>query len=396
MANQLSGFDPAGAFQGARSRARTIEAQEQSLALQPQRNELAGLKIQKAQQGVLQGDQQQALIRSKFFINAAQALKNVPLPQRQAAAESLLPQAQQIGIDPNTFDLTNLDDASLDGVMSDASTILQSLQTGTTVSALDQARIAKLEAETTALGEEGKAPVIPPALLVGLSDDLATKGSAAFAAAGGGKDGIKAFSAIVDKGSEAERRAASPQILENNFPTASPAEREQLQATMDAAKTTESGLKAAEKLRTEQKRLKKAKTFQVKAVELMGNILTNPQLGDVLGSIEGRIDIRLFSDAEAELIADIDEASNILTADNMDLMTGVLSESDIAILRNLSGGALTRTRTEERFVKDLTELRDRLASEQVVTVDDQAAETRNADLEVRRARLAELRAKAAQ
>ena len=52
-------------------------------------------------------------------------------------------------------------------------------------------------------------------------------------------------------------------------------------------------------------------------------------------------------------------------------MTGVLSESDIKILKNLSGGALNRQRTEGRFRKDVKELRDKLSSVAVVTVDEQ-------------------------
>lgn len=224
-----------------------------------------------------------------------------------------------------------------------------------------------------ATGAPLPAAVIPPELIANLPPEVASSASAAFAAAGGGKDGVKAAVVQIDKGGEQSRRQASPEIIAQSFPNASPAETQQLQAAMDAAKTTESGLKAAEKVRTEQRRTKKAKTFQTKAIGLLSGILANPQLGDVLGSIEGAIDIRLFSDTEGELIADIEEAKNILTADNLDLMTGVLSESDIKILANLSGGALNRKRTEKRFISDVTQLRDKLSSQQVVTVDDQGA-----------------------
>ena len=46
----------------------------------------------------------------------------------------------------------------------------------------------------------------------------------------------------------------------------------------------------------------------------------------------------------------------------MSLMTGVLSESDIKLLKNLSSGALNRKRGEKRFRKDTQELLDRLSS----------------------------------
>ena len=214
------------------------------------------------------------------------------------------------------------------------------------------------------------ATALPPVLLEGLDPEIAPKAEAAFNAAGGGKDGLKAFNETVDKGSERQRRAASPAILKQSFPQASVAETKQLQAAMDSAKTTESGLKEANKVRVEQRRIKKAKIFQGRAVELLTDILDNDQLDDVIGSIEGSIDTRIFSDVEAGLIADIQEAGNILTADNLKLMSGVLSETDIKILQNLSGGALNRKRTEERFRTDVTELRDRLNAEQVVTVDE--------------------------
>jgi hypothetical protein len=252
------------------------------------------------------------------------------------------------------------------------------------------------DGKVVATGAPVAAPVIPPQLIANLPADVADKASAAFSAAGGGKDGVKAAVVQIDKGGEQSRRQASPEIIAQSFPNASPAETQQLQAAMDAAKTTETGLKSAEKVRVEQRRTKKAQVFQTKAVELLTGILGNTQLGDVLGSIEGNIDVRLFSDAESELIADIKEAANILTADNLDLMSGVLSETDIKILQNLSGGALNRTRTEKRFIKDVTELRDRLSSSLVTTIDDRAGQADAAELERKKARLAELRAKAGQ
>ena len=139
---------------------------------------------------------------------------------------------------------------------------------------------------------------------------------------------------------------------------------------MDSAKTTESGLKAAGKIRSDQRRNKKAQAFQIRAVELLTKILASDELDDVLGSIEGSIDFRI-QDAEAEIISDIEEATNILTADNMDLMSGVLSESDIRILKTISGGGLNRKRSEERFRTDVQTMIDKLNSQQVLTVDDQ-------------------------
>ncbi len=126
-------------------------------------------------------------------------------------------------------------------------------------------------------------------------------------------------------------------------------------------------------LRETQRRDQKGKVFQNRAVELLTTIIDSPDLGDVTGSIEGAYDFRPFSDDESALIADIEEAGNILTADNLSLMSGVLSESDIKILKNLAGGGLIRTRGEDRFRSDVTKLRDKLASQLIVTADEIAS-----------------------
>jgi hypothetical protein len=214
--------------------------------------------------------------------------------------------------------------------------------------------------------------VIPQALVEGLSEQVAAKGSAAFESAGGGKDGIEAFLKVVDKATEQEQKVLMPKLLKDSFPNASEAEFREIEAAATSGKTVESGLNVARKVRSEQRRLKKAKGFQDRAVQLLDKIIASDQVGDVTGSLEGAYDIR-FSDAEAELIADIDEAQNILTADNMDLMTGVLSESDIKLLKNLSSGGLNRKRSKKRFLQDVTQMRDRLSSQAVLTTDDRAA-----------------------
>lgn len=49
----------------------------------------------------------------------------------------------------------------------------------------------------------------------------------------------------------------------------------------------------------------------------------------------------------------IKQLQNILTADNMDLMTGVLSESDIKILAGIAGGGLDVAGDEDAFIDEL-------------------------------------------
>ena len=150
-------------------------------------------------------------------------------------------------------------------------------------------------------------------------------------------------------------------MLDASFPNANPEERAALEAAVDGAKTVESGMKMATKIRDNQRRTVKATGFRDKASSLMLKILSSPDIGDVTGSLEGAYDSRWFSDDEATLIADIEEAGDILTADNLDLMTGVLSESDIKLLRNLASGGLNRRRSEERFKADVTQLYEKLS-----------------------------------
>lgn len=205
-------------------------------------------------------------------------------------------------------------------------------------------------------GNDTAAPVkTPAALLEDLPSSVARKADAAFVAAGGGKDGINAIDKITSEAGEQSRRAGASEILANSFPNATPEEKVELEAAMDAAVDTESGLKAARDIRGDQRRKKEGRAFQSRAVDLLKRITRNPELSNVLGSIEGAIDSR-WEDSESELIADIEEAQNILTVDNFDLMTGVLSESDIGILKNLSSGALNRKRSEPRFIKDVEKL----------------------------------------
>jgi len=235
-------------------------------------------------------------------------------------------------------------------------------------SALDSARIAKLNAETAAIGK-GEATETPElnALVAGASPELQKKAKSAFNLSGGGDKGVKALVKVLESGAEVERRTAAPETLKANFPQADEAELQELQAVVDSSKTTESGFKAADKLRTKQRQVKKGKVFQARAVELLDRILSADELNDVIGSIEGSDESlipfggqKIRGDAEAEIIADIEEAGNILTADNLDIMSGVLSETDIKIIANLAGGALNRKRSEETFIKDVTKLREKL------------------------------------
>lgn len=108
------------------------------------------------------------------------------------------------------------------------------------------------------------------------------------------------------------------------------------------------------------KTIKKGELLKERAVTLIDSILKAKKLGDVLGPIEGSFDIRLDAD-EAEIITDIQELGDILTGENLDLMTGVLSESDIKIIRSIGGGATNRKRKIDSFRDRMSMLRDAMS-----------------------------------
>lgn len=122
------------------------------------------------------------------------------------------------------------------------------------------------------------------------------------------------------------------------------------------------------------KQIEKADQFKKISVNLINKIENAKKLADVLGTIEGRVDFRLDSD-EASIIADINELQDILTSTNLDLMTGVLSETDIQIIRNISSGGLNRTRSKKEFLSRIAQLRSVLSGQSPKTVTDETPPT---------------------
>lgn len=120
-----------------------------------------------------------------------------------------------------------------------------------------------------------------------------------------------------------------------------------------------------EAIAKKQDRVKQLKTAgQVKkiGIDLIDKILNNPELDDVLGKIDGAYSLRLFAQNEVNAIADIEELQSILTSDVMDLMSGVLSESDMSLLRTIAAGGLNRRRDEKEFISRLKQVRATLSN----------------------------------
>lgn len=226
---------------------------------------------------------------------------------------------------------------------------------------------------------QNKKPADPWALVAGQPPEIQKKAMAAFNAAGGGAPGVKALNDAKLIAQEEYRFSDIESILDARFPKATEAERKELDAVISGSKTVESGLKLATETRVQQRTLVKAKGFQKTAVDVLTRILAHPELDDVLGAVEGNFDFRL-QDEEAALIADIAEATSILMADNLDIMTGVLSESDMTVIRQLAAGGLDRRRTLKEFRRRASGMKDILSSKIVDTADDKAAVKADTDV----------------
>jgi hypothetical protein len=128
--------------------------------------------------------------------------------------------------------------------------------------------------------------------------------------------------------------------------------------------------KAKREAKEEVKRTEKGLKVRKQAISVLENILSSENRGalrDVVGTIDGRFDFRLQGD-EADMVSQIKELGDTLTADNLDLMSGVLSESDIMLLKNLSAGGLNRAVQEDTFISRATELLRGLRGENTESV----------------------------
>ena len=255
------------------SRLGTGVSQGQQFALNRQQSQLSGAQEGRA---VTAQDQEQSELRRSVINETAINIRKLPIEQRQGALEQAGDRFRSFNIDPNFFQGADLSDASIDQVIAGTGGApVVAKQPGFTLSPGQQRFgptgdvIAKVDPAAKEAPEVKPVPVLAASITAGLSPTLAQKANDIFAAVGGGDKGIKAVTNIIDQGTEQERRAAAPELLKTTFPKASDAERAQLQGVMDSAKNTETGMKAAGKLREEQRRDKKVQVFQQRAIELL-------------------------------------------------------------------------------------------------------------------------------
>jgi len=371
-------LDFVGDFQGARQNALTMQRQEGLLADEraaaPIRQEAAQLGLEQAKRT---DTQSQVTQRNKTINQVAKALVGLPENQWPAAIQKINPQLEQLDIAPMPLEgltrdrLTQIvaetqgfinDPGKLDAAAKDF-TLSQGQKRfdaeGNVIASVDPTQKA---AEPTA-----PAPQLPASLATEVTAEQAQILEDVFTASGGGDKGVKAVAAQKETFRENTQRANAPAILAERFPKATPEQLKQLQAAVDGGKTVAEGFKAAGKIREKQRQVEKGDTFRQRALEVANRLLENDELDDVTGSIDASDESfipfggqKFRGDNEANAIADIKEIGNILTSDNLDIMTGVLSETDIGIIRSLAAGGLDRSRSDDQFRNDLIEIRDRL------------------------------------
>lgn len=99
----------------------------------------------------------------------------------------------------------------------------------------------------------------------------------------------------------------------------------------------------------------KAETMRETALGLVNDLLADPDaVKSITGTYDSKTPTMLPSSAEAE--NKIKRLRSILTAENLGLMTGVLSETDLKVIADIAGGGLDQNRTDEGMMEELRTL----------------------------------------
>ena len=201
---------------------------------------------------------------------------------------------------------------------------------------------------------------LPLSLARGLEGDDLIEAQDLFASVGGGAAGIQALESLAMRTKERDKKKNVGSVLSNLYPDASQEELDRLILTVNQANDVETGLGLASTLRESQEVKLKGRRVKENALTLAKRILDNKELTAVTGSIEGRGQLGDRSyrhdELETNAIIDINNLRDMLTADNLKMMSGVLSETDIKIIANVAGGGLERQRSPDAFKVGLQEI----------------------------------------
>lgn len=91
-----------------------------------------------------------------------------------------------------------------------------------------------------------------------------------------------------------------------------------------------------QELQEKQQQVQKGKDMSYEAAKLARSIASNPQLDVVTGSIQSRLP--KFEGASLDIINQAQQLQSMLTAGNLGLLKGAMSDKDIAFLQSMSSG----------------------------------------------------------
>ena len=175
---------------------------------------------------------------------------------------------------------------------------------------------------------------------------------------------------------EAQNRTTLEEGLPGRYKNASEEEQSELMEVAQSAPNAMAARKEVEATRERQRKDKKAVGLTTKSVDLLASILENPELDDVIGPREGKEGSwfnRNRSGPESDAMADIRELTDLLTVPNLDIITGPMSDSDIAMVGRVAGGGLDRTRSEAEFRKRAVQMLGALGVPTVTSPAEEAA-----------------------
>ena len=226
----------------------------------------------------------------------------------------------------------------------------------------DADRLAGLERDRLSDERLTSSLIIPDVLIADLDEDVAALAAAAYRGGNGGSSGMAAASKVIEDSKELGRMENMAVSLSEIFPSADNAEMAELQSIVRNAESYEKGMESAQKRRESQKTDSAGRENKLRGIQLVNRILDNKELEAVIGGMEGshKIDSRqhMFDQLEINAIADIENLADILTGDNLGMMSGVLSESDMKIIANIAGGGLNRQRSLEVFKADIMAIKE--------------------------------------
>lgn len=154
------------------------------------------------------------------------------------------------------------------------------------------------------------------------------------------------------------RSASLPQPTEGGGSTYENPKIRQIRMEEEArvkAKSSIPGTAEYKNVQESEQKEQKQKTMRETAQRLLSDLLSNEgAVRNVVGTFDSKTPTIVPSSADAE--TKINQLRSILTAENLGLMTGVLSETDLKVIADIAGGGLVTNRSDDGFIDELKRL----------------------------------------